>query len=135
MKLYQVLAELAVKSDKAVFLDQKENIDMFANELADKYLPHGSGFDIGCQIDMTKCNDQKLVITSSFHPMDEVGGYIAWIDFEVIVRASLVFGYKVDVKGPFSKRDLMMLKEYIADEFFECLNKEVHVNFRTLEEV
>lgn len=135
MRLYQILARLSDMRNRTAFPDQKENIDMFANDLVDKYLPHGSGFDVGCDIDTTKSNDQRLVIYSSYHPMDEVGMYIDWIDFQVTVRASFMFQFYVDVKGPFSRRNLMMLKEYITDEFHECLSKEISVNFKTLEEM
>jgi hypothetical protein len=135
MKLYQIFAQLADMRKREAIMDRVEQMDMFAGDLSDKYLPHGSGFDIGSNVYLPKSSEQKLVILSAYHPMNEAGMYIGWIDFTVIVRASLIFGYTTEVKGPFSRRNMMSLKDYIMDEFHECLNKnDIHVNFGTLQE-
>lgn len=48
-------------------------------------LPSGSGIDSGCKVDEEKSGLGHLLITSSYHCMDENGSYCGWVDFEVRV--------------------------------------------------
>jgi hypothetical protein len=74
------------------------------------YMPHGSGFDAGCTVDMDKSTPEKVVILCPYHHMDEHGGYDGWEDYTVIVTPSLQWGMNVSVKG--GRKDH---REYIAE--------------------
>lgn len=88
--------------------------------LQDNHLPSGSGIDSGCQIDTDKTNADRIVINSSFHVMDEYGGYNGWINFTVTVKASLLFGFDTNIKGNFSSnKSAYGLKDYLY-EIFDC---------------
>jgi len=91
-------------------------------EIERNHLPSGAGFDSGSTINLDRCSQNRIVIESGFHMMDEWGSYIGWIHFDVIV-VPVFGGIDVIVKGPFAKADAMDLKEYIATVFFEDLNK------------
>lgn len=53
--------------------------------LARNWLPSGSGIDTGTKISMGRSKPGRLVLTSSYHRMNEVGMYDGWFDFRVIV--------------------------------------------------
>ena len=59
-------------SDEMVNPEWFEKWSDTIERLAD-LLPHGSGIDSGCQIDLDKSHAEKLVIHTSFHHMDESG--------------------------------------------------------------
>lgn len=100
---------------------------MFYNQTTDEYkgqaldsirgfegmLPHGSGFDAGCSVDMQKSTPQRIVIDTSFHHMDENGYYDGWTEHQVIITPCLMFGFVLKVTG----RNRNQIKEYIADSF------------------
>ncbi len=77
------------------------------------HLPHGSGLDYDWEYDWDTINSERLVLKTSFHSMDEMGGYDAVIDFKVIVKAHLQFGYDLLIVGNFGKRQ--DIKEYLYD--------------------
>ena len=82
-----------------------------------EYLPSGSGFDDGTRIDLEKSTDNKLVLFTAFHHMDDNGAYCGWTSHTVIVTPSLTAGFDVRVTGK-NKRDI---KDYIAETFSQAL--------------
>jgi hypothetical protein len=98
-----------------------EALDYIENNI----LPHGSGIDSGCTIDRDS-TENKLVINSSFHLMDENGYYDGWMDFKVIITPSLQFGACVNVKGRFSDQNYKYdgHRDYLQEQFDYCLNCE-----------
>lgn len=84
-------------------------------------LPSGSGFDSGSEIDVAESDENELIITTSFHHMDECGGYDGWTEHSITVRPSLLFGIVVDVDGE-NRNDI---HEYICDTFREALEREM----------
>jgi len=91
VRLYQYLAQCLAakrncqKSGNEEWLERwQSRIQSIESEL----LPCGSGIDAGCLIDQDACTDQRIVIVSSVHMMDENGFYDSWQDFRVIVRPS-----------------------------------------------
>lgn len=80
-------------------------------------LPSGSGFDTGTIIDLGKSTAEKLVLHTSFHHMDEFGGYDGWTDHTVTVRPSFILGLDVSVSG----RDRNGIKDYIHETFMHAL--------------
>ena len=92
-----------------------------AEEIIRAHLPHGSGFDAGVKVEWDKCNPDKIVLSTGFHHMNDGGYYDGWTEHEIIVRASLAFGFTLKVTG----RDRRNIKEYIADTFHHCLSVEI----------
>lgn len=101
-----------------------EWIDKHANRAFDAthlYLPEGSGFDGGTNLEIDKCTDDKLVFSTAFHHMDEFGYYDGWTNHTVTVRASLVHGITIKVSG----RDKNNIKDYIAECFDQSLRMTI----------
>jgi len=115
-KLYQVLASKldAIENCKRLGNGEWENrhTDDIAQLVAD-YMPTGSGFDNGTDIDWQKSSVDKLVFTTSFHHMDENGFYCGWSDHTVTVKPSLAFGYRLSISG----RNVNDIKEYMYETF------------------
>lgn len=84
-------------------------------------LPSGSGFDAGTAlVDIT---DTKMVLSSSYHKMDENGGYRGWDDFKVVVKScfSSINVKIISTSGRIEPED----REYYAESFYSALNQEV----------
>lgn len=97
----------------------------YAERICKESMPSGSGFDAGTKLDFEKSTPEKLVFTTSFHHMDENGGYCGWTDHSVIVTPSLQQSFKIRVTG----KDRAFIKEYITDVFNvmlsqPCITKE-----------
>lgn len=127
-KLYQQIASTidayhrCVKTHREKIWELKHLEALHAIEA--NYLPHGSGIDNGCQFDLDHSTAERIMITSSYHCMDENGMYDGWADFAVTVTPSLVFGVSISVKSAngcsrqFVKYDL---GEYLTDVFRDAL--------------
>lgn len=83
-------------------------------------LPSGSGFDAGTTFDWVASRPERLVFHTSYHHMDEHGGYAGWTEHEVIVTPSLVGGFDLKVTG----RNRNDIKDYIAETFYDALRAE-----------
>lgn len=92
-------------------------------ESMQSHLPHGSGFDCGTKIDLDASHAEKLVFTTSFHHMNDAGMYDGWTDHIVTVTPSFS-GFNLRVSG----RNRNDIKEYIAEEFHNCLRLECEMN-------
>lgn len=97
-----------------------DNIIRLQNEL-----PHGSGIDSGCNIDVHKSGKRKVIIQFEYHLMDENGMYTGWEPFELHVIPTLGLGWLElkFVKG----RNINQIKDYLYDTFFEALEKGVEL--------
>jgi len=111
MNFYNKLAE-QIKWYNETKPEYKEQALDNIRELEER-LPHGSGFDIGCKVDLEKSTAQKIVISTHFHHMDEHGYYDGWTEHTVTVTPCLVNGYKLKVSGV-NKNNI---KDYIYDMF------------------
>ena len=89
--------------------------------LVSEHMPSGSGFDSGTKLDLDASHADKLVFTTSFHHMDEMGGYDGWTEHTVVVTPSFVGGFNMRISG----RNRNDIKEYIGTEFHYALNQEV----------
>lgn len=85
-----------------------------------EYAPSGAGFDSGTELDVDKSTGGRLVFTTSFHHMDDHGGYCGWSDHTIVVKPCLANGFTLNVTGA-NKRDI---KDYIGEVFHEWLNGE-----------
>lgn len=84
------------------------------------YMPSGSGFDCGTEFDFDRSTDSKLVFHTSFHHMDEGGGYSGWTDHTITVRPSFN-GLTIKVSG----RNKDGICDYIGDTFYEALMRKL----------
>ncbi len=132
MKLYQSLARLVGAihttnekcglSDNPVLAMHEDKLELYT----ELYFPSGSGFDGGTVLDMVNSTPEKLLFKSAYHLMNENGYYAGWLDLTITVTSSLLFDYKISIKGQFSKhKEAVGLKEYIDDVFSAMLDKEV----------
>ena len=83
-------------------------------ELAENWLPKGSGFDAGTRV--IECTPNKFVFKADFHHMDENGYYDGWT--EHTIRAVSTFnGNEIKVTG----KDRNMIKDFISETFNHIL--------------
>ena len=87
----------------------------------ESYLPSGSGIDCGTKIDREKTKRNKLVLSFSFHHMNDNGFYDGWTDHEVIITPDLCFGLDIRITGK-NKRDV---KDYLHEVYSVALTTEV----------
>lgn len=106
--LYQLLAMFGGKPDALTALQ--------------KWLPSGSGFDNGTQIE--SITTSKIVLLTSYHDMDDSGYYCGWYDYTVRVSSDLL-GPIVKVTGS-NKRGL---RDYVAETMVGCLMQEYEILF------
>lgn len=86
-----------------------------------QHMPSGSGFDNGTQIDFDSCHADRLVFTTSFHHMNDVGYYDGWTDHTITVTPSFIGGFNLRISG----RNRNDIKEYIHQAFNGALRTEV----------
>lgn len=84
-------------------------------------LPSGSGIDSGTKIDLDRTNDDRLVLLTSFHHMNDGGFYDGWTEHTITVRPSLTFGITIAISG----RDRNSIKEYLHDVYHSALTAVV----------
>ena len=94
-------------------------------ELCENRLPSGSGFDAGVLLDFDTSRTDRLVFVTSFHHMDDGGGYCGRSDHNVIVKPSLAFGYTLRVTG----KNVDWIKPYIGDTFAEAFDQSAEEDF------
>lgn len=78
-------------------------------------LPHGSGIDGKCELQIENCGPDKLVFLVEFHHMDENGYYDGWTYHNLILTPSFIHGYHMRITGK-NKRDI---KTYLSDLFHQ----------------
>lgn len=85
------------------------------------YLPSGSGFNSGTNIDLDKSTDSKLVLSTSYHHMNEDGFYNGWTDHVITVNPSLTCEIELRISG----KDRNGIKEYIHTVFMDILTQNI----------
>ena len=123
MKVYQKLfiiqeAKTNCEENGAEYVDQYHKHHKTIETILEN-APSGSGFDSGTEFLGINPN-QELVFKTSFHHMDEMGGYDGWTEHGVKIIPHLGFGFHIKISGT-NKNDI---KEYISDVFHEWLNAE-----------
>jgi hypothetical protein len=122
-KLYEELANiLQARRHCAKTLDtHREWFERWSDRIEhiDKHvLPSGSGFDSDSHVDIDACTDSRIVINTSFHHMDEHGGYCGWSEHVVTITPSFIGGFDIRVSG----RNVRDIKDYIAEVFEQTLS-------------
>lgn len=87
-------------------------------DLCREFLPSGSGFDKGTDLDLADSTADRLVFHTAFHHMDDNGFYDGWTDHTVLVTPSLIFGFTLYVKG----KDKRQIKDHIHESLDHALN-------------
>jgi hypothetical protein len=88
-------------------------------ETLESMLPSGSGFDAGSRILTSSCGMERVSIQTSFHHMNDAGGYDGWTEHTVTGLASFVLGIDIRVSG----RNRNEIKDYIAELFQSVLSE------------
>lgn len=83
-------------------------------------LPSGSGIDCGTKIDLEKSRWNKIVLTFSFHHMDEHGGYCEWSNYKAVIRPDWQ-GIRVEIFGK-NKNGIL---DYLGDLYHHALTVEL----------
>jgi hypothetical protein len=90
-------------------------------EYQNNNLPHGSGIDAGCKINLEKSTGNKIVIDFSYHAMDENGFYCGWYDYVLTVVPDFSNDFTMRITG----KDFNYSKEYFYQLFDYSLREEV----------
>jgi hypothetical protein len=80
-------------------------------------LPRGAGIDSGTTIAYSRCTDEKLVLLTSYHHMNDGGMYDGWTEHTVTVRAGFN-GLLITISGPNRNE----IKDYLHETFHDCLS-------------
>jgi len=121
--LYVHIAELTAamencrKTDNAEWLEKHQDT---IDELVKNHMPRGSGIDCGCEYDNAS-TPNRLCFTTSYHHMDEYGGYDGWTDHTVIVTPDLSDGFNLRITG----RNRNDIKDYLHEVFDLALRQEI----------
>ena len=86
--------------------------------LQDRFLPSGFGIDSGTTVDADKTTLEKVVLSFSFHHMDENGMYDGWTEHTAIVTPSF-YGLDIRITGQ-NRNDI---KDYFQDVFYHALTQ------------
>jgi hypothetical protein len=128
MRVYQAIAQ---KLEAATRCRDSGNNNEGVHEcdlmkLAEDYLPCGSGFDGGTQIDFEESTTNLVVLRVSFHRMSEHGYYDGWLDYTAIIKPSLAHGFDVGLTASngLAVDDEYGLEEYIGDTLHYALEQE-----------
>lgn len=84
------------------------------------YLPSGAGVDNGTTIDLDRTSEDKIVLTCSYHHMNNDGYYDGWTDHTITVRPTFR-GFHVDASG--DDRDDILA--YLGDLYREGLSQPI----------
>ncbi len=85
------------------------------------YLPSGSGVDSGTKIDREKSRENRIVLTTAFHHMNEQGCYDGWTEHDIIITPDLFCDFSVRVTG----RNRNDIKDYLGGVFSSDLSEEI----------
>lgn len=124
MKIYQHIASRVAAIENcrnAGNVEWETKHSEVIRAIAREYLPSGGGVDSGARFRFGGSSAQKLILETSFHHMDEGGGYDGWTDHTVTVRPCLRSGIVLSISG----RNENGIKEYLHDLFWTALNREI----------
>lgn len=93
----------------------------FLHYIEKNLLPSGSGIDSGTKIDIDRSQPNRLILSTSYHHMNDDGCYDGWTNHDIVVTASLAFGFDVTVRGP----NRNAIKDYLSELFHSDLQREI----------
>lgn len=83
-------------------------------------MPHGSGFDAGCSIEAEQTFDDVVVISGSYHHMNEDGFYTHWSHFNAVVKPSFSCGMSIEVSGGGDEDH----RDYVSETLYHALSSD-----------
>ena len=86
----------------------------------EKYLPHGSGIDSDCKINLELSKPDKIIINFGHHCINENGYYDDWQYYNLIVTPSF---HGIDLRLIGRERSKYQFKDYLYDVFDNCLTE------------
>ena len=89
----------------------------------EQMLPHGSGIDSGCTIDVERSSSDRVVIRFSYHHMNDNGYYVGWNGYRLIVTPKLWNDFDSRIVG----KDRNFVKDYLYEVFNYALKEEVEL--------
>jgi len=123
-KLFEEIGKSGYFHDSEIYLSRnyldyhkipQEIIKIFNN------LPHGSGIDGSWYLGFYKSN---FVFWSSYHCMDEYGGYDGWVDFRVIIRWPDWKNFKLEFEnGSHAKANRYWLRDYLEETIYLSISE------------
>lgn len=90
--------------------------------LEKQFLPSGSGFDSGSSVIIEESGNDKVVIHTEFHHINDNGFYDGWTSHSVIVKPAF-HGVNIRITG----KDRDQIKDYIHETFSLALEQICHV--------
>lgn len=97
------------------------------SELLSDVLPTGAGFD-GVSMDYEASNEAtQLVFECPYHVMNDVGYYVGWARYRVVVTPAFVGGFDLDIEQTESSGDKDAeygLNDVVAETMYEAFAKE-----------
>ena len=120
MKVYEMLAQ-KINAYLTCNEEHALNAEHYIRDEIDTLLPSGSGFDSGSAVSLIDSKQDRLVINTSYHHMNENGYYTRWSDHDVILTPSFIGGFDIRVTG----RNINDIKDYIADTFYHALSETI----------
>lgn len=123
LPLYRAIAQTLqarLNCERAGNAEWRDRHQSALDQLVRDFMPSGSGFDCGTQLD-PKSTPDRLQFIAPFHHMDDVGSYDGWTDHVFTVRASLSLGIVLTISG----RDRDGFKDYAHEAFYFALLREV----------
>ena len=129
-KIYKRLAKMANSRlrclvDSSKFPKEIENYENEIDNIMKNVLPHGSGIDDGCSFNYNKSQNNRLVINSAYHCMNENGYYDGWVDFTVVLTPDFELDYTLNIRGNFGKYG--HVKDYLYQIFGDSFDQEVDI--------
>ena len=103
-------------------VDESEDI---LKILCKNFLPHGSGVNIGCDVDLEHSRPNRIIITFAFHHMDEHGYYDGWTEHKCIIKPDLRFGIDIRITG----RDRNHVKDYLYELFNHAITQTINYHY------
>ena len=125
----QALASVITARNNCIDSDSFNWVDKHTDTIDDiskDHLPSGSGIDSGTVVDLGASLDDKIVLLSSYHAMNDDGMYVEWFDFLVTVTPSLVNNFDLDIDISGRAEDVAPgVTEYLYDLFDNALAASV----------
>lgn len=83
-------------------------------------LPSGSGIDNGTKIDVDRSTANRILLTLSYHHLNDNGFYDGWTDHTITVRPAFIGRFTLTISG----RDRNETKDYLAEVYAYALSEK-----------
>lgn len=126
-QLFRAIARVLLARETSTERGNQEGVDNQNKFLKDleKFLPSGAGIDNGTKIDLENSTSSKIILTFSYHRMNDNGFYVGWFDYQVDIKLprNLTCDYNLMFHGDEVLNDL----DYLHDVFVTTLETVVEI--------